>query len=95
MPQDQHYIPAFYLRRWVDKEDSKLCVYSRPYDRVKAYRKHPEAKVIRIPNNWGPRAYQMNVWRYLEQGGKRGLRRLARPLPPDGAFMRAVLKASL
>ena len=43
MPQDQHYIPAFYLRRWVDKKDGKLCVYSRPYDCVKAYRKHPEA----------------------------------------------------
>jgi hypothetical protein len=43
MPQDQHYIPAFYLRRWVDKEDGKLCVYSRPYDCVKAYRKPPEA----------------------------------------------------
>jgi phage terminase large subunit len=28
---------------------------------------------IRIPNNWGPRAYQMNVWRYLEQGGKRAI----------------------
>jgi hypothetical protein len=31
----------------------------------------PEA--IRIPNNWGPRAYQMNVWRYLEGGGKRAI----------------------
>ena len=28
---------------------------------------------IRIPNNWGPRPYQMNVWRYLEQGGKRAI----------------------
>ena len=28
---------------------------------------------IRIPNNWGPRAYQMNVWRYLEHGGKRAI----------------------
>jgi hypothetical protein len=25
---------------------------------------------IRIPNNWAPRDYQMNVWRYLERGGK-------------------------
>jgi len=31
------------------------------------------AKVIRIPKNWGPRAYQMNVWRYLEQDGKRAI----------------------
>ena len=28
---------------------------------------------IRIPHNWVPRAYQMNVWRYLEHGGKRDL----------------------
>ena len=33
----------------------------------------PMTKVIRIPNNWGPRVYQMNVWRYLEQGGKRAI----------------------
>jgi hypothetical protein len=26
---------------------------------------------IRIPNNWAPRSYQLNVWRYLEHGGKR------------------------
>ena len=28
---------------------------------------------IQIPNNWAPRAYQMNVWRYLERGGKRAI----------------------
>src|SRR3984957_6295769 len=28
---------------------------------------------IRIPNNWAPRRYQRNVWRYLEQGGKRAI----------------------
>src|SRR5271170_2476781 len=28
---------------------------------------------IQIPNNWSPRRYQMNVWRYLEQGGKRAI----------------------
>ena len=28
------------------------------------------AKVIRIPNNWRPRRYQQNVWRYLERGAK-------------------------
>ena len=27
---------------------------------------------IRIPNNWRPRAYQMNVWRYLERGRQEG-----------------------
>ena len=34
---------------------------------------------IRIPNNWAPRDYQMNVWRYLERGGKRAILRLAPP----------------
>ena len=28
---------------------------------------------IRIPYNWAPRDYQMNVWRYLERGGKRAI----------------------
>ena len=28
---------------------------------------------IRIPNNWAPRDYQMNVWRYLQRGGKRAI----------------------
>lgn len=29
---------------------------------------------IRLPaNNWRPRAYQMNIWRYLEGGGKRAI----------------------
>jgi phage terminase large subunit len=28
---------------------------------------------IRIPNNWAPRDYQMNVWRYLERSGKRAI----------------------
>lgn len=26
---------------------------------------------ISLPNNWAPRPYQLNLWRYLEQGGKR------------------------
>ena len=35
---------------------------------------YPEGRPkIRIPNNWAPRDYQMNVWRYLEQGGKRAI----------------------
>jgi hypothetical protein len=35
---------------------------------------YPEgAPKIRIPNNWAPRNYQMNVWRYLERGGKRAI----------------------
>jgi hypothetical protein len=28
---------------------------------------------ITIPNNWKPRPYQMGLWSYLENGGKRGL----------------------
>ena len=35
---------------------------------------YPEGRPkIRIPNNWAPRRYQRNVWRYLEQGGKRAI----------------------
>jgi hypothetical protein len=33
----------------------------------------PMQNKIRIPNNWGPRRYQRNVWRYLEHGGKRAI----------------------
>jgi hypothetical protein len=44
MPEKHHYIPVFYLKRWADKDgDGRLCVYSRPYDRVKVNRKHPDA----------------------------------------------------
>ncbi|MET3414817.1 hypothetical protein [Methylobacterium sp. 1030] len=28
---------------------------------------------IRLPHNWKPRAYQLPLWRYLENGGKRAL----------------------
>ena len=42
MSQNHHYVPVFYLKRWVGK-DGKLCVYVRPHDRVKTYRKHPDA----------------------------------------------------
>src|SRR5580765_7837625 len=28
---------------------------------------------ISLPNNWQPRPYQANLWRYLEQGGKRAV----------------------
>src|SRR3984957_14738208 len=35
---------------------------------------YPEGRPkIRIPNHWAPRDYQMNVWRYLERGGKRAI----------------------
>src|SRR3990167_4108665 len=29
--------------------------------------------IIRLPNNWTPRTYQLPVWRYLEGGGKRAV----------------------
>jgi hypothetical protein len=37
---------------------------------------------ICIPNNSGPRAYQMNVWRYLERGGKRASAWAEQPAEP-------------
>ena len=30
-------------------------------------------KRIKIPNRWQPRSYQMDLWRYLENGGKRAV----------------------
>ena len=33
---------------------------------------------ISIPNNWDPRAYQMELWRYLWEGGKRAVVRAHR-----------------
>ena len=30
-------------------------------------------KRIKIPNLWQPRSYQMDLWRYLENGGKRAV----------------------
>lgn len=29
--------------------------------------------VVRLPNGWRPRPYQMRLWRYLERGGKRAV----------------------
>jgi hypothetical protein len=29
--------------------------------------------LIRIPNGWKPRGYQMPLWSYLENGGKRAI----------------------
>jgi hypothetical protein len=44
MSQNHHYVPVFYLKRWVGN-DGGLCVYirPRPRDPVKPYRKHPDA----------------------------------------------------
>jgi hypothetical protein len=37
-----HFVPCFYSSLWTG-EDGKLCEFTRPYDRVKALRKHPAA----------------------------------------------------
>lgn len=36
-----HYIPIFYLKQWV-RDGGRLCEFSKPYDRVKPKRKHPD-----------------------------------------------------
>ncbi|MBS7698691.1 MULTISPECIES: DUF4238 domain-containing protein [unclassified Chelatococcus] len=42
LPWRHHFVPAFYLRRWANK-DGKLVEFSKPYgDQVKAKRRHPE-----------------------------------------------------
>jgi Protein of unknown function (DUF4238) len=41
-PTRHHYIPIFYLKQWTGA-DGRLCEYSRPFDKVKAKRKHPAA----------------------------------------------------
>lgn len=41
-PKRHHYIPIFYLKRWVGL-DSRLCEFSRPHDKLKPLRKHPAA----------------------------------------------------
>ncbi|MBU1306948.1 MAG: DUF4238 domain-containing protein [Alphaproteobacteria bacterium] len=42
-PKKHHYIPAFYLSRWANGADGRLCQYSKPFDRVVANRRHPES----------------------------------------------------
>jgi hypothetical protein len=36
-----HYIPVFYLRQWTGG-DKRLCEFSKPFDRVKPRRTHPD-----------------------------------------------------
>jgi hypothetical protein len=40
MSEKHHYFPIFYQKRWAGA-DGKICVYSKPYDKVKAFRRHP------------------------------------------------------
>lgn len=36
-----HYIPVFYLKQWA-RDNGRLCEFSKPHDRVKPRRTHPE-----------------------------------------------------
>jgi hypothetical protein len=36
-----HYIPVFYLKQWAGG-DGRLCEFSKPYDRIKPRRVHPD-----------------------------------------------------
>src|SRR5450756_772714 len=36
-----HYIPVFYLKQWAGG-DKRICEFSRPFDRVKPRRTHPD-----------------------------------------------------
>lgn len=36
-----HYIPIFYLKQWAGADD-RVCEFSKPYDRVKPRRVHPD-----------------------------------------------------
>jgi len=42
MPEKHHYFPIFYQKRWAGA-DGRVCVYSRPYKKVKPNRKHPDS----------------------------------------------------
>jgi Protein of unknown function (DUF4238) len=37
-----HYIPVFYLKQWARDSKGRFCEFSRPYDRVKPRRTHPD-----------------------------------------------------
>jgi hypothetical protein len=43
MPNEpkHHYIPVFYLQQWTG-DDQRLCEFSKPYDRVRPRRTHPD-----------------------------------------------------
>lgn len=41
-PKKHHYIPKFYTKRWADKGDGRLVVYSRPHQRVIDRRLFPD-----------------------------------------------------
>lgn len=43
IPTDHHYLPRFYLRRWLDPEIERVWEYSRPYREVIVRPKPPRA----------------------------------------------------
>jgi hypothetical protein len=55
---NHHYVPAFYLKRWSNKNDKKLIEFSRPMGRVvKPQRKHPNAT-----------GYEKKLYKYKIEG---------------------------
>jgi hypothetical protein len=40
MPEDNHYIPIFYQKRWAGADD-QVRVYSRPYRNIQVKKRHP------------------------------------------------------
>ena len=50
---------------------------------------------ISIPNNWDPRAYQMELWRYLSEGGKRAVVRAHRRWGKDDVCLHWTATAAM
>lgn len=42
VPEDHHFLPKFYLSRWVDPGIGELWEYSRPHDKVVVRRRSPK-----------------------------------------------------
>ena len=51
---------------------------------------------IQVPDNWRPRDYQLDLWKYLEKGGKRAVavwhRRAGKDLLSVNWWVTAALK---
>ena len=41
IPQDHHYLPEFYLKRWLTSGRKQVCEYSRPYKEVHCRLRYP------------------------------------------------------
>ncbi len=82
-----HYIPVFYLKQWAG-DDGRVCEFSKPYDRVKPRRVHPEGTgyvdglntVEGLPDN--QEQYLENVFfKIADDDAARALRVLLAPPP--------------